>query len=151
MVFMLIFQNYTRTSDTKGKRAGSATYLAGDILASDPKNVANGEKQKEDDGKSESKKRKRAIAARINRPLKFTSRNKDKEDKDKEEDFHSPLYSTEEGSPGNEEDKGSEDNRIYDREDIMLYKTKENKEEASLAHKGDSLSLLFVGEFIRQR
>ena len=63
----------------------AAAAPAGDILASDPKNVAIGEKEKEYDGNLERKeKRKKPITARIKRPLKLPSRNEDEEYADEE-------------------------------------------------------------------
>ena len=126
------------TLTQKGTRAATAT--AEDVLQSNPKSAASGKEEKEDDEISESKERDKAIAEWIGRPLKPPSSNKDKEDEDEEKDVGAPLASTENGSPGDKDDEGREDdqrqNGIYEREDTLLYNAEDNEEEASLGHKG---------------
>ena len=63
------------TLTQKGTRAEAAT--AEDILESEPKSIARSKKEKEDDENLEIKKRKKAIAEWIGRPLKPPSRNED--------------------------------------------------------------------------
>ena len=78
----------------------------------------------------ESKKRNKVIAEWIGRPFKPPSRNEDKEDEEKEEYVGAPLDSTEDGPPGNKENKSRgydrEDEGIYDRKDTVLYDAKYN-------------------------
>ena len=63
------------TLTQKGTRAEAAT--AEDILESELKSIARSKKEKEDDENLEIKKRKKAIAEWIGRPLKPPSRNED--------------------------------------------------------------------------
>ena len=64
----------------KGARAASEVATAEDILESDPKSVASGKKEKEDDKNLERKKHEKSIAEWIVRPLKPPSRNEDGKD-----------------------------------------------------------------------
>ena len=57
----------------------------------------------------ESKKGDKSIAEWIGRPFKSPSRNEYEEVEDKEEDVDAPLASTEDGSPGKEDDEGCEE------------------------------------------
>ena len=82
-----------------------------DILESDPKTVASGEKEKEDDKNLESKERDKSIAEWIGRPFKLPSRNEDEEDYDKEEGVSAPLASIEDDPPGDKDNEGREENR----------------------------------------
>ena len=69
-------------------------------------------------------------------------RNEDDEDGDKEEYVGAPLSSTGDGSPGDKENEAckydQEDDGIYYYEDTVLYDVKDNKEETSSGHKGES-------------
>ena len=76
----------------KGTRAEAEASLARDILASNPKIVTSGEKEKEVDGNLKIKKCEKSITAWINRPLKSPSHNKDEEYEDGEEDVGTPIY-----------------------------------------------------------
>ena len=72
------------TITQKATRASALTPTDEDILQSDPKIVASGEEEKEDDENQESEKREKSIAEWIGRPLKPPSSNKVEEDEDKE-------------------------------------------------------------------
>ena len=65
------------TLTRKGTRAAAAAATAKYILESDSGTIASGKKEKEDDENLEIKKRKKAIAEWIGRPLKPPSRNED--------------------------------------------------------------------------
>ena len=121
--------------------------MAEDILDSDPKSVASGEKEKEDDENLESKKREKAIVEWIGRPLKPPWGNKD-EDEDEDEDIEyeqeyigSPVASIEDDSPSNKDDEDceedQEDDGIYNRKNTVHYIAKDNKEEVSLGHESE--------------
>ena len=92
----------------------------------------------------ESKKREKYITEWIGRPLKPPSCNKEEEDEDEEESSGAPLSSTENGSPGDKDDEGCEDHRedngIYKNEGTVLHDVKDNEEEASFGHEGESSS-----------
>ena len=98
------------TLTRKGAREATAASTAKDILESNPKTVTISKKENQEDEILESKKCDKAIAEWIGQPFKPPSRNKDKEDEDKEEDFNAPLASTDDGSHGNKDDEGFEDN-----------------------------------------
>ena len=113
-----------------------------DILQSDPKRVASGKEEKEEDENLESKKREKAIAEWNGRTFKPPLSNEDEEDKEKEEDFGAPIASTENVSPGDKDNKVHKDNwedfSTYDSKYAVLYNAKDNEEEASLGHEGES-------------
>ena len=90
--------------------AAVAAATADDILDSNPKSVARAEKEKEDDGNSDIKKREKSIVEWIGQPLKPPSRNEDEEDEDEAEYFGVLLSSTEDVSPGDKDNEGCEDN-----------------------------------------
>ena len=68
------------TLTQKGARAAAA--MTEDILDSDPKIVASGKKEKEDDEKSERKKHEKYILEWIGQSFKPPSHKKDKKDED---------------------------------------------------------------------
>ena len=129
------------TLTQKGTRVVAAS-TAEDILETDPETVASGKKEKEDDKSLDNKKRDKAIGEQIGGLFKPPSRNEDKEDEVKEEDVGAPIASTEEGSSGEEDNEGREDEReddsIYNRKDTVLYNAEDNQEEASSGHEGQS-------------
>ena len=86
----------------------------------------------------ESKKREKYITEWIGRPLKLPSRNKEEEYEDEEESSCAPLSSTEDESLGDKDHR--EDNGIYDNEGTVLHDVKDNEEEASSGHEGESSS-----------
>ena len=96
------------TLTQKITRVAAAT-TAEDILESDPKTVASGEKEKQDDKNLQSKHCDKTIAEWIGQPFKPPLRNEDEEDEDKEEDFGDPLASIEDVSPVDKYDEGCED------------------------------------------
>ena len=73
--------------------------MSKNILEYDPKTVTSHEKGKNDDKNLESKELDKSIEEWIGRPFKPPLRNKYEEYEDKEEDFGTPLSSTEDAPP----------------------------------------------------